>query len=58
MLEHKLATAEYVAKSRQDISLACRVLDLGDLEKRLSYLEKLSMIVKTPKGIMLDEQYR
>lgn len=58
VLEHKIATAEFVAKSRQDISLACRVLDLGDLEKRLSYLETLKMVSKTPKGIMLDEQYR
>jgi hypothetical protein len=57
MLEHKLNTAEYVAKSRQDISLACRVLDLGDLEKRLSYLEKLGFVTKTSKGISLVEKY-
>lgn len=58
VLTHKIATAEFVAKSRQDISLACRILDLGDLEKRLSYLEKLNKITKTPKGVMLHEQYR
>ncbi len=58
VLEQKLSTAEYVAKSRQDISLACRILDLNDLETRLSFLEKLSMVNKTPKGIMLSEIYR
>lgn len=58
MLSKKIETAEFVAKSRQDISLACRLLDLGDLEKRLSFLEKLSLIDKTSKGIMLHESYR
>lgn len=57
MLEQRINTAEYVAKSRQDISLACRILDLNDLETRLSFLEKLSMVNKTPKGIMLAEKY-
>lgn len=58
VLEQKINNAEFIAKSRQDISLACRVLDLGDLEKRLSYLEKLEFITKTSKGIQLSEKYR
>jgi DNA-binding Lrp family transcriptional regulator len=58
VLENKINNAEYVAKSRQDISLACRLLDLNDLETRLSFLEKLNMVNKTPKGIMLSEIYR
>ena len=57
VLEQKINNAEYIAKSRQDISLACRVLDLADLETRLSFLEKVSMVVKTSKGIMLSERY-
>lgn len=57
VLEQKLSTAEYVAKSRQDISLACRILDLNNLETRLSFLEKLAFITKTPRGIALTETY-
>ena len=57
MLEAKLKNIEYSPKSRQDISLACRLLDLKELETRLTFLEKLSFIQKTPKGILLGEQY-
>jgi len=56
-LEQTINSAEYIAKSRQDISLACRCLDMNDLETRLSFLEKLNMVSKTPKGIMLSEAY-
>ena len=58
MLTEKINRAEPQPKSRQDISMACRLLDLKDLELRLSYLEKLSMIEKTPKGIILAKEYR
>lgn len=52
-LEQRLSVAEYVPKSRQDIALGCRLLDMANLESRLSYLEKLNLITKTPKGILL-----
>lgn len=57
ILTQKISTAEYAPKSRQDISLACRLLDENDLEERLSFLEKLSMVEKTSKGILLNEKY-
>ena len=56
-LSQKIDITEYITKSRQDISLSCRILDLADLEIRLSFLEKLGMVIKTPKGIVLKEQY-
>ena len=58
MLSEKINTAPPIPKSRQDISLACRLLDLKDLEVRLSFLESLNFIEKTPKGICISEQYR
>ena len=58
MLTEKLKSAPPRPKSRQDISLALRLLDLTDLELRLSYLEKLNMIVKGSRGITIAEQYR
>lgn len=57
ILENKISTAEFTPKSRQDISLACRILDLNDLEARLTFLEKLSLVDKTPQGILLNEKY-
>jgi len=53
VLENKVNNAEYIVKSRQDISLGCRILDLQDLEIRLSYLEINKYIEKTNKGIRL-----
>jgi hypothetical protein len=58
MLSEKINNAPPIPKSRQDISFACRLLDLKDLEMRLSYLESLNFIEKTPKGIYISEQYR
>ena len=58
MLTEKLNSAESLPKSRQDISLACRLLDLADLETRLSYLEKLNYITKTSRGIVIAKEYR
>ncbi len=58
LLTEKLNNSEPLPKSRQDISLACRLLDLKDLELRLTYLEKLSYIEKTPKGIVIAKEYR
>lgn len=58
MLTEKINNAPPIPKSRQDISLACRLLDLKDLEVRLSFLEGLNFIEKTPKGICISEQYR
>jgi hypothetical protein len=57
ILEQKISQAEFTPKSRQDISLACRILDLRDLETRLTFLEKLSLVDKLPKGILLNERY-
>jgi Holliday junction resolvasome RuvABC ATP-dependent DNA helicase subunit len=57
ILEQKISRAEFTPKSRQDISLACRILDLRDLETRLTFLEKLSLVDKLPKGILLNEKY-
>lgn len=55
--EQKISNTEFSPKSRQDISLATRILDMKDLEFRLTFLEKLEFICKTPKGIMLNEKY-
>jgi hypothetical protein len=57
ILSATIENAEFVFKSRQDISLACRVLDLRDLEVRLSYLEKLSYITKSSKGISINAAF-
>lgn len=57
LLGQKISSAEFTPKSRQDISLACRILDLRDLELRLTFLEKLSLVDKSPKGILLNERY-
>jgi Holliday junction resolvasome RuvABC ATP-dependent DNA helicase subunit len=57
VLEQKISQAEFNPKSRQDISLACRILDLKDLETRLTFLENLSLVDKSSKGIMLNERY-
>lgn len=57
MLTEKISSAEYTPKSREDISIACRILDLSDLEARLTYLEKLSMLTKTSRGIILNAEY-
>ena len=58
MLNEKMKVAEPLPKSRQDISLALRILDLNDLETRLSYLEELSFIEKTPRGVVIAKDYR
>lgn len=58
ILSEKINNAEPLPKSRQDISLALKLLDLKDLEVRLTYLEKLSMIEKTSRGIIIAKQYR
>jgi Holliday junction resolvasome RuvABC ATP-dependent DNA helicase subunit len=58
MLTEKINNAPPIPKSRRDISLACRLLDLKDLEMRLTYLESLKFIEKTPKGICISENYR
>jgi len=58
VLTEKINRAEPAPKSRQDISLALRLFDLKDLELRLTYLEKLSMIEKTSKGIQIAKEYR
>lgn len=55
--EQRINSAEFTPKSRQDISLACRILDLNDLETRLTFLEKLEFITKSSKGIMLHEAF-
>ncbi len=52
-LEKVINSPEYLPKSRQDISLGCNLQDLGDLERRLSFLESLNFLKKTPKGILL-----
>ena len=58
MLTEKMKISEALPKSRQDISTALRLLDLNDLETRLSYLEKLSYVEKTSRGIVLAKKYR
>ena len=38
-------------RSRQDISIYCRLYDMRDLELRLGYMEKLGLVAKTKSGI-------
>ncbi len=45
-------TSPYMARSRQDISMYCRLYDMRDLEIRLSYMEKIGFIAKTKSGIL------
>ena len=58
ILTEQVNAAEPIPKGRQDISLACRLLDLRDLEVRLSYLESIGFIEKTTRGIVLAKEYR
>lgn len=55
MLTNKINTAKFIPRSRQDISLYTRLYDERDLEMRLSFLEQLGMVTKTPKGILLTK---
>jgi hypothetical protein len=58
MLIERLDTSEPIPKSIEDISSACKSLNLKDLELRLSKLETLEMIEKIPNGIAISKKYR